>query len=90
MVAAWMPVEQALVWLKTTAPDIPDARLYGFQIRRRDGIFLPLDYNGRRWVFSHTHQEKDLASGLPIDWLVFTEQGTAHPAGPGHDQSSQF
>ena len=33
----------------------------------------PFDYNGRRWVFSHTHPERDAMSGTEIDWLVFTE-----------------
>jgi hypothetical protein len=54
---------------------MPDARLYGFEVERRDGSLLPFDRNGRRWVFSHTHPERDVRSGMEIDWLVFTEQG---------------
>jgi hypothetical protein len=79
MLAAGMAAEteQALVWLKATNPAIPDARLYAFTVKRHAGILMPFNFNGRRWVFSHTQNERDIASGAQTDWLVFTEYGPA-------------
>ena len=38
---------------------------------------MPLDFNGRRWVFSHTQKEPGTTNGAQTDWLVFTEYGPA-------------